>query len=197
MSKWRAVYIERCTHGSGASIRKPAAVMRQGAGCLAYFVILAHYIGKPIQDEVNRIITSLGLTMNAKKTGVVNLTQGETLTFLGYSIRLDGGKYQRIYLKPSKKACTRLRERMREVISRRKLYHGIKGIIAEINPILRGWKQYFRLPNVSRVFSDLDFHVTGRFYRVGRKTSQRLSKVFQLGAYVTLRKMGLYSLVNG
>jgi RNA-directed DNA polymerase len=135
--------------------------------------------------------------MNAKKTGVVNLIQGETLTFLGYSIRLDGGKYQRIYLKPSKKACTRLRERMREVISRGKLYHGIKGSIAEINPILRGWKQYFRLSNVSRVFSDLDFHVTSRFYRVGRKTSQRLSRVFQPGTYVTLRKMGLYSLVNG
>ena len=36
MCKWRAVYIERCKHGSGASIRKPAVVTRQGAECLAY-----------------------------------------------------------------------------------------------------------------------------------------------------------------
>jgi hypothetical protein len=37
--KWRAVYIERCKHGSGASIRKPAVVTWQGAECLAYFYL--------------------------------------------------------------------------------------------------------------------------------------------------------------
>jgi len=36
MSKWRAVYAERCTYGSGASIRKPTTAMWQGAGFLAY-----------------------------------------------------------------------------------------------------------------------------------------------------------------
>jgi len=36
MSRPRAVYAERCTYRSEASIRKPAAVMRQGAGSLAY-----------------------------------------------------------------------------------------------------------------------------------------------------------------
>ncbi|WP_342669799.1 group II intron maturase-specific domain-containing protein [Desulfovirgula thermocuniculi] len=38
-----------------------------------------------------------------------------------------------------------------------------------MNPVLRGWKEYFRLTNVSRVFWKLDFFITARFYRVGRK----------------------------
>ena len=40
MSKWRAGYSESCKSGSGASPRKPAAAMRQGAGYLAYNVAL-------------------------------------------------------------------------------------------------------------------------------------------------------------
>ena len=34
--KWGAVYAERCKYGSGASTRKPIAVMQKGAGYLAY-----------------------------------------------------------------------------------------------------------------------------------------------------------------
>ena len=41
MSKRRAVYSERGKYGSGASIRKPAGAMQQGAGCLAYFLVIA------------------------------------------------------------------------------------------------------------------------------------------------------------
>lgn len=160
------------------------------------FVILARFIGQPIREEVERIITSLGLSLNEKKTRILDLKAGDTLNFLGYSIRLKrNGKG--LSLKPSDKACARLRERVREIISRQRLYHGIKGIIAEINPVLRGWKEYFRLTNVSRVFWKLDFFITARFYRVGRKTSQRLSKTFKPGVYVTLKKMGLYSLALG
>ncbi|MDD4169499.1 MAG: group II intron maturase-specific domain-containing protein [Desulfotomaculaceae bacterium] len=110
---------------------------------------------------------------------------------------ISRGSGRSITLKPTDKAIARLREKMREVISRERLYRGIKGIIEEINPILRGWKNYFKLTNIIRIFWDLNFYVTGRFYRVGRKTSQRYSKAFKPGVYITLRKMGLYCLING
>lgn len=160
------------------------------------FVILARFIGQLIREEVERIITSLGLILNEKKTRILDLMAGDTLNFLGYNIRLThNGKG--LTLTPSDKACARLRERIREIISRQRLYHGIKGIIAEINPVLRGWREYFRLTNISRVFWKLDFFITAQFYRVGRKTSQRLRKTFKPGVYVTLKKMGLSSLALG
>lgn len=39
VNEWRAGYSESCKSGSGASVRKPTAAMRQGAGYLAYFKI--------------------------------------------------------------------------------------------------------------------------------------------------------------
>ena len=157
------------------------------------FVILARYIGKPIIEEVENIISSLGLKLNKKKTSIIDLKVGDALNFLGFDIRLRRNS-DHVFLRPSVKACAKLRERLREIISRKRLYHGIDGIMTDINPVLRGWKQYFRICNVRRIFSNLDFLITARFYRVCRKTSQRLSKIFKPGIFVTLRKLGLYSL---
>ncbi|MCR0432994.1 hypothetical protein MKC53_23695, partial [[Clostridium] innocuum] len=38
VNEWRAGYSESCKSGSGASVRKPTAAMRQGAGYLAYTI---------------------------------------------------------------------------------------------------------------------------------------------------------------
>ncbi|HUM59486.1 MAG TPA: reverse transcriptase domain-containing protein [Bacillota bacterium] len=114
------------------------------------FVIMARYIGNPIKNEVENIISSLGLTLNEKKTSVINLKGGDALNFLGYDIRLRKNS-SHVLLRPASKACSRLRARVREIISRERLYHGIDGIIAEINPVLRGWKQYFRMGNVNHI----------------------------------------------
>lgn len=157
------------------------------------FVIMARYIGEPIKKEVNNIISPLGLSLNEKKTSIINLKDGDVLNFLGYDIRLRQGT-SHVLLRPTSKACARLRGRVREIISRGRLYHCIDGIIAEINPVLRGWKQYFRLSNVNHIFWKLDYLITARFYRVCRKTSQRKSKIFKPGVFVTLKKLGLYSL---
>ncbi len=51
MSPWRAVYIERCTDGSGASIQKSVPARGRGAGCLAYRpTLLAHTVPTPPLD---------------------------------------------------------------------------------------------------------------------------------------------------
>ncbi|WP_460000517.1 group II intron maturase-specific domain-containing protein [Paradesulfitobacterium aromaticivorans] len=160
-------------------------------------VILARYIGNPIRSEIDRIIGTLGLTFNDKKTKVLNLRGDDSLDFLGYNIRLGHGDINRLHLRPSKKAVKRLKERVRGITSRKRLYCGIEGIINELNPVLRGWKAYFRLSNVSRIFWKLDFFITARFYRTGRKTSQRLSKAFKPGVFTTLEEKGLYNLVKG
>jgi len=101
------------------------------------FVIMARYIGKPIKNEVENIISSLGLNLNKKKTRIIDLKAGDALNFLGYDIRLRQGS-SHILLRPASKACARLRECVREVISRGRLYRGIDSIITEINPLIRG-----------------------------------------------------------
>ena len=167
---------------------------------------LVKFLKECLAHGISDLASCVSLTLSEKLQGFKELVvndgtiiklhdtlAGDALHFLGFDIRLRRGS-NHVFLRPAAKACSKLRERLREIISRKRLYHGIDGIMTEINPVLRGWKQYFRICNVSRIFSNLDFLITARFYRVCRKTSQRMSKILKPGVFVTLRKLGLYSL---
>ena len=158
------------------------------------FVILARYIGKPIQEAVEKAIEGLGLKLNKEKTRILNLEAGDRLDFLGYTIYLGGGRREQIQLRPSQKACQRLRDKVRRIVNREQIRRGLEGIIAVLNPVLQGWRQYYVLSNLSRTFWKLDYFVTARFYRAAKKASQRPSKIFKPGVYEVLRRKGLYSL---
>ena len=86
----------------------------------------------------------LGLTLNAEKTCLRD-ARAESFDFLGYTFgperyRKDGHGY--LAAKPSKKAVTRLRGRVREV-----LQPGNQApwpeVVVQLNRILRGWAAYF------------------------------------------------------
>jgi RNA-directed DNA polymerase len=79
--------------------------------------------------------TGVGLTLHPTKTRIVNATD-EGFDFLGWHFR--GGKKW-----PRKKSLQKLQERLRPLTQRT---HGrsLGDIIAQMNPILRGWHGYFR-----------------------------------------------------
>lgn len=158
-------------------------------------LITARYVGIPIIAAMEEAIRRTGLSINREKTNVVNFRQ-EGFDFLGYHFR-PGSNFKPVLLCPGKKATQRLKDRVRQNICRKELYKGIEGVIQGVNPILRGWRNYFNRCNVDQTFRDLDFWISARFWRVGRKTSQRYSKRFKPGVHVTLKKMGLYHLSAG
>ena len=144
-----------------------------------------------MEEAVNRT----GLSINPEKTKVLNFRQ-EGFDFLGYGFK-PGNKLKPVLICPGKKATQRLKDKVRQNVCRQELHKGIEGVIQEVNPILRGWRNYFNRCNAFQLFHDLDFWISARFWRVGRKTSQRYSKRFKPGVYVTLKKMGLYFLSTG
>jgi len=79
--------------------------------------------------------TGVGLTLHPTKTRIVNATDAG-FDFLGWHFR--GGKKW-----PRKKSLQKLQERLRPLTQRT---HGrsLGEIIAQVNPILRGWHGYFR-----------------------------------------------------
>ncbi|WP_405722767.1 reverse transcriptase domain-containing protein [Streptomyces sp. NBC_00046] len=109
---------------------------------------------------VGEILDSLGLRLHPDKTKVVDLREGrEGLDFLGchFRARFSGRvweKYGRIrfYLHrwPSQAAMKRLRDKVRERTDRRRTGMDIRDVIADLNPILRGWGNYFRTGNAAR-----------------------------------------------
>src|SRR5262249_30227309 len=81
---------------------------------------------------------------------------------------------------PSPKAMKRLRDRVREITDKRASGADVKQIIAKLNPVLRGWANYFRSGTASREFLKVDRYVYARLvgwlYRRGGQRSGRWKK---------------------
>ena len=162
------------------------------------FVILARYMGPRIIGWVERKLEEdLGLQVNRDKTSIVRMEKrGETLDFLGFTLRYDrdlkGRNVTYLNVFPSKKAVDRLRDKIRS-----KTFSGykkpLKEAIEEINVILRGWLNYFRYGYPRKSFRDVNHFVRCRFVRFVRNRSQRRSKPFRDGetAYAGLKRYGL------
>jgi hypothetical protein len=67
-----------------------------------------------------------------------------------------------IHCWPSPKAGQRLRDRVREITDQRASGEDVERIIAKLNPVLRGWGNYFRTRTCRREFHQMDDFVYRR-----------------------------------
>jgi RNA-directed DNA polymerase len=162
------------------------------------FVIMARYMGSRIVGWVEgKLERELGLVVNRDKTSIVRMgREGETLNFLGFTLRYDwdlkGRSRRYLNVFPSEKAVGRLRDKVRE-----KTASGYKKplgeAIEEVNVILRGWANYFRYGYPRKVFREMNHFVRCRFERFVDNRSQRRSKPFRQGEslHAGLKRYGL------
>ena len=97
--------------------------------------------------------TKLGVTLNLDKTKIIDLKQNETFNFLGFTFRrtkTKNGKWG-ISKIPKKEARAKLITTVKAVFKSHRS-QPISRVIYLINPILRGWVNYFRIGNSSRCF---------------------------------------------
>lgn len=127
------------------------------------FVILSRGGAQEAMDWTAGVMTRIGLTLNPKKTRLVNARQ-DSFDFLGYTFgperyRKDGHWY--LGAKPSKKAVKRLRERLGDL-----LRPGNQGawpeIAAQLNRVLRGWANYFHYGTRLMAYRAIDNYVQER-----------------------------------
>ena len=127
-------------------------------------------------DAVREILAGLGLELHPDKTKVVDLTEGrEGLDFLGchFHARMSGRLWEqrrivRYYLHrwPSQRAMKRLRDKVRDRTGRNRGGADIRDVIADLNPLLRGWGTYFRTGNAAVKFGQADAYVVFRLRRL-------------------------------
>jgi RNA-directed DNA polymerase len=135
------------------------------------------------QGRVEHVLGKLGLKLHPLKTRRVVLTQGrEGFDFLGCHLhkRMSGRLWQqqglrRYYLQnwPGRKAMNRVRERVRELTPRRRCHQDVRSVIAQLNPVLRGWGQYFQTGNAANHFIDVDAYVEKRLRSLRVKRAGR------------------------
>lgn len=143
------------------------------------FVIMARYIGTGITDWVEAIAEDwMGLTINRDKTKIVNLCQPKAvLNFLGYSYRYDkdlrGRDQKYLNLFPSKDACARRREKVRQQLQPKTSHVPIPQLIGQLNSQLKGWAGYYSKGYPRKSYREMNWFVQRRLTKHLKRRSQR------------------------
>ena len=136
------------------------------------------------EARIKVIMARLGLELHPEKTRRVELYDGKAgFDFLGCHLhkRMSGRLWERDHKRlyflqrwPSRRAMQRVRQRVKELTPRSRCHADIRAVIGDLNPVLRGWGNYFRTGNATRQFGSLDSYVVRRLQdlRVKRKGRQ-------------------------
>jgi group II intron reverse transcriptase/maturase len=150
------------------------------------FVILCR--SRRDRDEAERVVRRvfeyLKLRLHPEKTKRLDLSWGKDgFDFLGCHLRkqLSGviweQKRKRLYFLhrwPSARAMKSLRQRVRELTSSKwNWVKDVRVLITKLNPILRGWANYFRTGNATKKFRQVDVYVWRRLRRFLWKRKRR------------------------
>jgi len=137
------------------------------------FVLLSPRKPEAEMRWVQYLMGRLGLTLHPEKTRVLDVRKGD-FTFLGHVHRW---KYGRLYLDVSKKAQGRIRDELRQ--KTRRTWLSLEQLVVELNPYVRGARQYFRRVR-RRTLSKLDRFVEQRIARWWARKHSRPRPVWSL-----------------
>ena len=126
------------------------------------------------QAEAKRALASarevlegeLGLRLHPEKTRIVHITRG--FEFLGYKIGRGKGLRHKaggpsLYAVPTDRSIERFKDKVRTATNRRNP-EDLEGVLAELNPIIRGWGNYYRRAHVRRLFNRLNHWIVLRVW---------------------------------
>jgi len=123
---------------------------------------LIRAVEKRLREELGK----LRVEINEEKSRKVDLTKGESFSFLGFEyrrVRSCKGKW-RPHFVPKQKKRTALLRKLKEIF-RRFVSQPVRMVIGLSNPILRGWVNYFRVGNWSGCFSYIKLWVEKKVRR--------------------------------
>ena len=151
---------------------------------------------RQVLERTKKWLTAHGLTLNEKKTRVVDIRQ-EGVNFLGFNLsgrRSQRGKIYR-HVEPSQKSRRALRESLGEIFHHRTQWKSVAEVVKEANRVLRGWAGYFHYGNSTEVMSQMKRHSQNRLRRwLWRKHNCRWALWGTEAADWLHRKYGLYEL---
>jgi RNA-directed DNA polymerase len=121
-------------------------------------------------QKVKQIMTRLKLTLHPTKTRIVDMNK-EGFDFLGFHFRKRESRSTHRFVPctwPGKKAMQAVRKKIHEKTERKRLSFTSQEIIQGLNPIIRGWRNYFRYGNSSEKLQELDRYTWHRLRRWAR-----------------------------
>jgi RNA-directed DNA polymerase len=119
---------------------------------------------------------AIGVSLNAEKTRIVTMTDAYAVFgFLGFEFRwVPSAKTGRWYpcMTPRPKKITAVLRAVRDTL-RASRHLPVQAAVAQVNPILRDWVNYFRVGNSSQAFNKVQYHVERKVRRFAAKQRKR------------------------
>jgi RNA-directed DNA polymerase len=121
------------------------------------------------QKKLSEWLSIRGLQLSTEKTRITTLVEG--FDFLGFNVRNYPTKLSqsgwKTLIRPSKQSVSKIKKRLRdEWMALRG--HNVNAVITRLNPIIRGWANYFRTQVSTEVFNNIDYYMHQREQRYVR-----------------------------
>ncbi len=153
-------------------------------------------------EWLRAVSAGLKLTLHPEKTRVVDMREGqEGFDFLGFHFHLvpsrKNGAQRWCQRWPSGRAMDSIQDKVKAITSpRRALPLPIEQIVRELNPVLRGWANYFCWGNSSKKFALVDYHVHQRLALFDSKKRGKSGRRWSVHTHEWLKGLGVYRLTG-
>jgi len=115
-----------------------------------------------MKEKVAKLLGEMKLELSPEKTKVTHASDG--FDFLGFHIR----KFKRVkavLIKPTKSNIQKLRNNLCKILDRRNRENAVIDVIRAINPITRGWSNYYQYVNSKETFHEIQFYTNNKFIK--------------------------------
>ena len=121
-------------------------------------------IEQVILPLVRKFLAERGLTLSEEKTKITHINEG--FDFLGFNIRKF--RNNTLLTTPSKDAQKRFCEKIRKTIEANKCVKQ-KSLIMMLNPIIKGWGNYYKYGTSANVFHRMDWEIFKKIWQWARR----------------------------
>lgn len=158
---------------------------RYGAHLIRYaddFVILCKANAEKYLQIVSKFLERLGLKLHESKTKVIDLEESQTFDFLGCTFKFDFNKRiknstrKTVFYYPSIKSVKSVKAKLRNIIKISQHCNLTYLCREKLNPILRGWSNYYIHGNSKSVFFQVDNYCIYLLCIMLRKKHSKRSK---------------------
>ncbi len=155
------------------------------------FILMSSHIEQEAIIKAHNYLDRMGLIINTDKSKLVNARE-EAFDFLGFTFRYDQspfskwGKFWNVF--PKSKSQKKIRQKIKSKLKSIGHYPAYK-VVNELNPIIRGWMNYYKIDKVSYTqiaLKDLEDYLRNRLYRYYNRKSQRKSSLYGKQAFKIL-----------
>lgn len=122
------------------------------------------FLRNKIKPAIQVFLAERGLSLSEEKTKITHINDG--FDFLGFNLRKYSGK---LLIKPNKESIKSLLSKIRKLI-RNHRSSKTANMLRQLNPIIRGWCNYYKGAVAKKIFSYIDSEV---FYAIWKWCKRR------------------------